>query len=683
MPAPHILVADSNAEIAQREAEYLRGRFGRAYDVVAVGDAESAVDHLERWTAGGEPVALLVVDAALDSSVDPTCLDQARRTGLPYRVIVTSDMDHREDALERVFTERAHDAVVNSRPLEQEFDRAVSELLEDWTTHDDPALQRVTLVGPRWSKRVHDLKEYLTMSHVPFTWVDSGTARGENFLPLLEGGSGPVVILPDRRVMLRPSLRELAAALDITQAPQRPAYDVVVVGGGPAGLSTAVIAASEGRSVLVLERDAPGGQAGHSSRIENYPGFPRGISGGALAEQILLQALRLGAEVLSPVEVTALGDCATGKKITLSDGREVFARSLVLANGVQYRRLEAPGAEELIGAGIYYGASTAETRSFTGERVVVVGGANSAGQAAMDLSRVAAQVDIVIRGRSIEDGMSQYLVEQVRSRPNIRVRLGQEVAEVQGGAHVDGVTLRDRGSGELSHLDASGVFVFIGAEPRTEWLRGIVELDNRGYVVTGAPEGLAWAGPGATAATSHPGIFAIGDIRSGATRRVSAAVGQAAEVVPMLHHHLDGTEVPDGVAASEPLSAFVDLPVQEPEVIRSLLRRTFGKRGFVLDAKGDPATAMEWTLSQPEQGPAGRDLARIRVADENANGRLDLFVEVSPQRYGLDSFTCRLAVHSWAQSIADFLGERHRLDSVAQATPTRSATAVPADLGVA
>jgi thioredoxin reductase (NADPH) len=404
----------------------------------------------------------------------------------------------------------------------------------------------VQVVGDRWSDRTHELKTFLARNHVPYRWYDVERDDEGRRLFTLAGGLRsdlPLVLVPDRDPIRAPTLREAASALGLHVEAERPLYDVCIVGGGPAGLAAGVYAASEGLSTVIIEREAPGGQAGQSSSIENYLGFPRGLSGSDLAQRALAQVSRFGAELVLAREVVGLEERGTVRAVLFEGGGELEARSVVVSTGVTYRRLEAAGLQRLQGKGVYYGATAAEAGQTAGDLVYVIGGANSAGQAALNFARHAKHVTLVVRGRDLLATMSTYLVDRIVTTPNITIRHDTVVAAADGDDHLERLTLATRESDRREEVDASWLFVFIGASPRTDWLGDSVARDAHGFVLTGpevvgseTPWGLARA-PYALE-TSVPGVFAAGDVRQESMKRVASAVGEGAMSIYLVHRYL-------------------------------------------------------------------------------------------------------------------------------------------------
>ncbi len=435
-------------------------------------------------------------------------------------------------------------------PPEEKLFPVVDDLLDAWQAESLPEAKGLRLVGHQWSPRSHAIKDFLASNLVPYRWLE--VSRDPDAKALLDAagvGAGelPALFFDDGSPVLRnPEIREVAERLGKSLSAAFDVYDLVIVGAGPAGLAAAVYGASEGLRTLLLDRHAPGGQAGTSSKIENYLGFPTGVSGSELTRRALMQAQRLGAEFLSPLEVTGVTIDGGYKRVKLADGRELVTRAMLATTGMFYREHPAPGVTEHTGAGVYYGAATTEATAFRGKNVVVVGGGNSAGQGALYLARFAKDVQIVVRRESLRETMSQYLIEQIEKTPNIRLRPRTEIGRVEGDGHCERVELvsLDEGAGEVEDVDA--IFVFIGTRPRSDWLPANVLRDDKGFVLTGrdvmAAEGFAriWKEQREPLPleTSVPGVFAAGDLRAGAMNRVASAVGEGSMVVRLTHEYL-------------------------------------------------------------------------------------------------------------------------------------------------
>jgi thioredoxin reductase (NADPH) len=432
-------------------------------------------------------------------------------------------------------------------PPEEKLYPTLDDLLDDWWATFRPPFQGVRVVGHRWSPASHAVRDFLARNGVPYEWLDierNAEAQRALSIAAVSRSRLPVVMFERGGLLVEPSLPEIAERLGLAVRAEHPFYDLAIVGGGPAGLAAAVYGASEGLRTVLVEREAPGGQAGQSSRIENYLGFPVGLSGGDLTRRAVAQARRFGAELLTTADVVSIEAPGPARRLGLSDGTTLEAHTLLLATGVQYQRLDVPGAEELAGRGLYYGAGRSEASTCSGERVFVVGGANSAGQAAVYFSQFADEVTILYRGESLTKGMSRYLVDQIETIPSISVRLDTDLIGLDGNGSVETISVRDRG-GQEEQLPASAVFVFIGALPNTAWLDGVVARDDRGFVLAG-PAVLA---PGVKPAwplerdpflleTSLPGVFVAGDVRSRSIKRVASGVGEGSMAVQFIHQYL-------------------------------------------------------------------------------------------------------------------------------------------------
>jgi len=428
----------------------------------------------------------------------------------------------------------------------------LDDLLDDWQASYHPTFEGIRLLGTRWSPRSYELRDFLARNHVPYQWIDVElSANDPETKRLLEAlgpevANLPVVLFPDGTKLLDSVPTEVAQRIGLRTRAQTDFYDLAIVGGGPAGLAAAVYGASEGLHTVMIEREAPGGQAGMSSRIENYLGFPNGLSGGDLARRAVVQAQRFGVEILSPQEAVGVRIEGPYRIIKLADGSEISCHALMIAAGVQWRRLEAPGIDRLQGAGVYYGGGATEALSCKGEIVYVVGGANSAGQAAMNFSKYAERVVILVRGSSLASTMSQYLIDQIKETPKIELWTQDSVAEVHGDTHLEEVSVLCSDTGKTERVPANAMFIFIGALPRTKWLADVVERDERGFILTG-PD-LIRNGQGAKGwtlerdpfllETNVPGLFAVGDVRHGSVKRVASGVGEGSVAVQFVHQYL-------------------------------------------------------------------------------------------------------------------------------------------------
>jgi thioredoxin reductase (NADPH) len=553
MAEPVILVVDDEPAVLRAVERELRGHFGAAYTVVAADSGTTALDVLNRLALRDTPVALLLVDQRMPGMTGIELL-AASLDLVPdaRRVLLTAYAD--TEVAIRAINEIRLDQYLQKpwEPPEERLFPVLDDLLSDWRATFRPPFEGIRLVGHRWSARAHEIKDYLARNLVPYRWVDVeadaeaarlGAAAG------VDAGRDPLLVFPDGSHLLAPSNAEIADRLGLRTRPDLATYDLVIVGGGPAGLAAAVYGASEGLRTLLVEREAPGGQAGTTSRIENYLGFPSGLSGADLARRAVAQATRLGAELLTARDATALTIEDRYRLLTLDDGSRVSCEALIVATGVQYRRLDVEGIDPLVGVGVFYGAAITEALACRGQRVAVVGGGNSAGQAAVHLSQYASEVTLLVRSGSIEAGMSAYLVDQLRAIPKVTIRLNASVAAVRGTDSLEAITVEDSAAGTREEMAMDAVFLFIGALPRTEWLAGLVERDGAGFLVTGPS--LARATDGRVAGwplarepflleTNVPGVFAAGDVRSRSVKRIASGVGEGSMAVQFVHQHLSG-----------------------------------------------------------------------------------------------------------------------------------------------
>jgi thioredoxin reductase (NADPH) len=546
---PVLLVVDDDAQVLAAVRRDLRGKYRESYTVVSAASGEEALATVKELKARGDSLAMIISDQRMPGMNGTELLTRSRETfPLARRVMLTaySDIDAAVKAINQAHLD--HYLSKPWDPPEERLFPVVDDLLDAWQAGYLPEAKGLRLVGHQWAPRSHQIKDFLSGNLIPYRWLDADRhpdARGLLDAASVGTADLPVLFFEDGTLLRSPDPRQVAERLGRPLQAASKLYDLVIAGAGPAGLAGAVYGASEGLRTLLLDRYAPGGQAGSSSRIENYLGFPAGVSGSDLTRRAVTQAQRLGAEFLVPVEVTGASIDGGYKRLTLSDGREVVTRTLLAATGMVYREHSAPGMSELTGAGVYYGAATTEAPAFAGRRVVVVGGGNSAGQSAMYLSRYAKDVQIVVRRGGLADTMSQYLIEQIGKTENIRLRPGTEIERVEGTGHVERVAFRSAdGTTQVEDVDA--VFVFIGTQPRSAWLPVAVLRDAKGFVLTGrdvvADAGFAkiWkeSRQPFSLETSVPGVFAAGDIRAGAMNRVASAVGEGSMVVRFVHEYL-------------------------------------------------------------------------------------------------------------------------------------------------
>jgi thioredoxin reductase (NADPH) len=547
MDRPVVMAVDDDPAALRPVEEELRKRYGADYDVVCLTGPEAALRELAGLGTTGREVALVLADQWMPGLTGVEFLDRVRELHpQAQRAVLITWGDQATAPVLPVAVLRQIDWVTKPfRPGDEHFHSAIGQFLHRWALPHRPRFVSARLVGERWSARSHELRDLLSRNGVPFDFLDVASPQGR--AALREAGAAaaraPVVVLFDGRVLEDPSGRQIAEALGVRTRPDPRAYDVTVVGAGPAGLAAAVYGASEGLRTAVLETEAIGGQAGTSSMIRNYLGFPRGISGAELAQRAQEQAWLLGAEFIYGPRAVGLRSEGAQRLVSLSDGGSITSRAVVLATGVAYRRLGVPALDSLVGAGVFYGAAAPEAQGMSGEDVHVVGGANSAGQAALHLARYARHVTLLVRGSSLAATMSDYLLREIEATANVTVRHQVEVVGGGGGRRLAHLQLRDRRSGEVETVPAAGLFVLIGAAPHTDWLPGEIDRDDSGYVLTGADRpGGAQAGRSARLfETTLSGVFAVGDVRHGSVKRVASSVGEGSVAIRMVHEYLGHT----------------------------------------------------------------------------------------------------------------------------------------------
>ena len=553
MAKPILLTVDDDPDVLRAIERDLRTQYGAEYRVISSDSPNGALDLLKGLKVRNDGVALLLADQRMPL-MDGVGFLQAARQLFPgaKRALLTAYAD----------TNAAISAINQANidyffmkpwdPPGEHLYPQLNDLLDDWQASYHPAFQGIRVLGTRWSPRCYELRDFLARSHVPYQWIDVEGAANDPETKLLLEALGPdatelpVVLFPDGGKMLNSVPGEVAQKVGLRTRAETSFYDLAIIGGGPAGLAAAVYGASEGLKTVIVEREAPGGQAGMSSRIENYLGFPSGLSGGDLARRAVVQARRFGVEILAPQTVTGMRTEGSYRIIKLADGSEISCHALMIATGVQWRRLEAPGIDRLQGAGVYYGGGTTEALSCKGEMVYVVGGANSAGQAAMNFSKYAERVVILVRGDSLSSTMSQYLIDQINETPNIQLWTHASVSEVHGDTHLEEISVLCSDTNKIERVPASSVFIFIGALPRTDWLGDSIARDERGFILTGPdlmqggerPKKWSLERDPFLLETSVPGVFAVGDVRHGSVKRVASGVGEGSVAVQFIHQYL-------------------------------------------------------------------------------------------------------------------------------------------------
>lgn len=547
---PAILTVDDDPSVSRAVARDLRRRYGASHRIVRAESGAQALDALRELKLRGELVALILADYRMPNLSGIEFLEQAMDLYPGARRVLLTAYADTSAAIDAInLVDLDHYLLKPWDPPEEKLYPVVDGLLEAWAATDHRPVPETKVVGHRWSARSSEVREFLARNQVPYRFYRSDEPEGEQLLAAAGADARqlPVVITEDGDALVEPTDGELAARVGLNTIPANDFYDLIVIGGGPAGLGAAVYGASEGLRTVLVERTATGGQAGQSSRIENYLGFPDGVSGAQLTDRAQRQATRFGAELITTRDVIGLQVNGSARTVRFADGDTLDAHTVLLATGVSYRQLSAPGLAELTGRGVYYGSALTEAANCAEQEIYLVGGANSAGQAAVFLARGAKRVTILVRATSLESSMSYYLVRQLSDHPNIDVRTCTEIAEAHGTDHLRGLTLRDTATGELERVDTEWLFAFIGAAPRTSWLDGVVVRDRHGFVVAGPdlvadgklPPGWNLDRVPYHLETSVPGVFVAGDARADSAKRVASAVGEGAMAVMLVHRYLE------------------------------------------------------------------------------------------------------------------------------------------------
>jgi thioredoxin reductase (NADPH) len=552
MAKPILLSVDDDADVLRAIERDLRSNYGADYRVIGSGSPEGALDLLKQLKLRSDSVALLLADQRMPRLDGVHFLQEAmriypeaKRALLTAYADTTAAIGAINEASIHYFFMKPWDP-----PAEHLYPQ-LDDLLGDWLASHHPTYSGMRVLGTRWSPKSYELRDFLARNHVPYQWIDAEASATDPETKILLESLGtdatkvPVVLFTDGTKLLECTPAQVAQKAGLRTRAQTSFYDLAIIGGGPAGLAAAVYGASEGLHTVMVEREAPGGQAGMSSRIENYLGFPAGLSGGDLARRAVVQAQRFGVEILA-AEAAGIRSEGPYRIIKLADGSEFSCHALMIATGVQWRRLDAPGIDRLQGAGVYYGGGSTEAISCVGETVYVIGGANSAGQAAMNFAKYAEKVYILVRGSSLSSTMSQYLIDQIKETPKIQVWPHASVTEVHGETHIEEISVLCSDSGKVERVPASAIFIFIGALPRTDWLAGMVERDDRGFLLTGPdlladgqrPKGWSLERDPFLLETNVPGIFAVGDVRHGSVKRVASGVGEGSVAVQFIHQYL-------------------------------------------------------------------------------------------------------------------------------------------------
>lgn len=553
MAKPILVTVDDDPDVLRGIERDLRSHYGAHYRVLASDSPVSALDVLNQLKLRNDAVALLLADQRMPK-MDGVNFLQAAREIFPdaKRALLTAYADTNaaisaiNEAGLNYFFLKPWD------PPEEHLYPQLDDLLDDWQASYRPAFEGMRVLGTRWSPRSYELRDFLARNRVPYQWIDVELSVNDpetrRLLDALgpDAPSLPIVLFPDGTKLLEGAPADVAQKVGLRTRAQTSFYDLAIVGGGPAGLAAAVYGASEGLRTVIIECEAPGGQAGLSSRIENYLGFPAGLSGGDLARRAVAQARRFGVEILSPQEAVAVRTEGPYRMLKLGDGSDISCHALMIATGVQWRRLDAPGIDRLQGAGVYYGGDASAALSCKDETVYVVGGANSAGQAAMNFARYACRVVMLVRGDSLSRTMSQYLIDQIQRTENIQVWTRASIAEVHGDKRLEQISVLCSDTNKIERVPANAMFIYIGAMPRTDWLADCVQRDDRGFILTGPdllqngdrPKGWSLERDPFLLETSVPGVFAVGDVRHGSVKRVASGVGEGSVAVQFIHQYL-------------------------------------------------------------------------------------------------------------------------------------------------
>lgn len=552
MTKPAIITVDDDQEVLRAIERDLRRKYAADYRILRADSGVAALEIVRELQIRNAPIALFLVDQRMPQMSGVEFLEQAIKLyPEAKRVLLTAYADTNA-AIAAINEAGINHYLLKPWDPEENLYPVLDDLLDDWRTDFRPPFEGIRVLGNRWSPASHTVKDLLSRNHIPYRWLDIETAEKDpevrklvESLAEAEKNALPLLIFPDGARMTQPEPTEVAEKVGLKTHAAEEFYDLVIVGGGPAGLAAAVYGASEGLRTIMIEREAPGGQAGMSSKIENYLGFPAGLSGGDLARRAVAQARRFGVEILA-AEAEKISVDGNYRTVWLTNQSQISCHSLLIATGVQWRKLDAPGIEDLTGAGIYYGAAMTEALSCADEDVYIVGGANSAGQSAMYFSRHARRVVMLVRGDSLGASMSQYLIDQIKKTSNIQVEYNSSVAEVHGADHLEGISVYCKESDETNLYPTNSLFIMIGAMPHTDWLEGVIERDERGFILTGGdllrdgkpPKNWNLDREPGLLETNVPGIFAVGDVRRGSIKRVASGVGEGSVAISFVHQYL-------------------------------------------------------------------------------------------------------------------------------------------------
>jgi thioredoxin reductase (NADPH) len=553
MAKPTLLTVDDDPNVLKAIERDLRARYGEKYRVLRANSGDAGLELLRELRVRNDAVALLLADQRMPQMDGIGFLNEARKIYPDAKRALLTAYADTGAAINAINEVNVHYFFLKPwDPPSQHLYPMIDDLLEDWTASYRPPYEGIRVLGTRWSSKAYEVRDFLARNHVPYQWIDVELSAEDPEVKQLIASVGddaaklPLTLFPDGTRMFQSSPAELADKIGLKTRADTQFYDFAIVGGGPGGLAAAVYGASEGLKTVMIDREAPGGQAGLSSRIENYLGFPAGLSGGDLARRAVMQAQRFGVEILAPQEAIGLRAEGPYRILKLADGSEISCHAVLIATGVQWRRLDVPGMNQMQGAGVYYGGGSQEAISCKGETVYVVGGANSAGQAAINFALYAEKVVMLVRGDSLAATMSRYLIDQIEKTPNIQVWAHAEVIGVHGETHLEEISVQCSDTNTVERVPASAMFIYIGASPRTDWLEGTVARDERGFVLAGPdllkdgklPADWNLDRDPFLLESSLPGAFVVGDVRHGSIKRVASAVGEGAIAVQFIHRYM-------------------------------------------------------------------------------------------------------------------------------------------------
>ena len=553
MAKPTLLTVDDDPNVLKAIERDLRTRYGEKYRVLRANSGDAGLGILRELKGRNDAVALLLADQRMPHMDGIGFLTEAKKVYPDAKRALLTAYADTSAAINAINEVNVHYFFLKPwDPPSEHLYPVLDDLLEDWTASYRPSYEGIRVLGTRWSSKAYEVRDFLARNHVPYQWIDVELSAEDPEVKQLIASLGnelanlPLTLFPDGTRMFQSSPAELAEKVGLKTRSDTQFYDFAIVGGGPGGLAAAVYGASEGLKTVMIDREAPGGQAGLSSRIENYLGFPSGLSGTDLARRAVMQAQRFGVEIIAPQEVVGLRVEGPYRILKLADGNEISCHAVLIATGVQWRRLEVPGVDRLQGAGVYYGGGSQEAASYKGETVYVVGGANSAGQAAMNFAQYADKVVMLLRGDSLSATMSRYLIDQIEKTPNIQLWTHAEVIEVHGETHLEEISVQCSDTNTVERAPASAMFIYIGALPRTDWLDKVVARDERGFILAGPdllkdgklPSDWSPDRDPFLLESSVPGVFVVGDVRHGSIKRVASAVGEGAIAVQFIHRYM-------------------------------------------------------------------------------------------------------------------------------------------------